>query len=102
MHNCNIGNKLEYVFGKATGAAHNIARSKQMLLQLQRIGIFDNKAGRAYLSKHLNEVFQFVEGEVQANGRTLRESLLMGPNGALKMNSIWDGDKLITIELFGK
>ena len=37
----------------------------------------------------------------QANGRIIKESLLMGPYGGLKMHSIWEGNKLITIELFG-
>ncbi|WP_345231342.1 hypothetical protein, partial [Olivibacter ginsenosidimutans] len=43
----NIGTKLEYVFGKATGSAHNIERSTGMLRQLESVGIFDNAAGRS-------------------------------------------------------
>jgi len=34
-------------------------------------------------------------------GRTLREFLLMGPNGALKGESVWEGDRLITVTFFG-
>lgn len=32
------------MFGKATGAAHNIERSTGMLRQLESVGIFDNAA----------------------------------------------------------
>jgi hypothetical protein len=40
-----IGNKLMYLFGKASGNAHNIQRSTDMARQLAQIGIFDNPAG---------------------------------------------------------
>ena len=96
-----IGTKLEYVFGKATGAAHNIERSTSMLKQLQRVGIFDNKAGRSLLKSHLEKAYKSAEAVRQSNGRYLRESLLMGPNGALKVKSVWEGEKLITVTLFG-
>jgi len=33
---------------------------------------------------------------IQENGRFLRESLLMGPLGGVKWETIWDGAKLIT------
>lgn len=39
--------------------------------------------------------------KVQSNGRLLRESLLMGPRGALKVESIWENGKLITVVLIG-
>jgi len=38
---------------------------------------------------------------LQENGRVVRESILMGPNGAVKVRSIWEGAKLITFELYG-
>ncbi len=38
----------------------------------------------------------------QLNGRTVKESLLSGPNGFLKTISIWEGSKLITVILIGK
>ncbi len=94
-----LGRKLEYFFGNATGNKHNIDRSKSMLERLQRIGIFDNETGRSVLKDHLQEVLQ-TPGIIQTNGRTLRESLLMGPNGGAKMQSIWEGNKLITAEIF--
>ena len=95
-----VGTKMEYVFGKATGTSHNIARSKSMLKQLQRTGIFDNKAGRNLFKSHLEKAYRSAEAIRQSNGRYLRESLLMGPNGALKVQSVWEGKKLITVTLF--
>jgi hypothetical protein len=35
------------------------------------------------------------------NGNILRESLIVGPNGLLKMVSSWDGNRLVTAFLFG-
>ena len=96
-----IGTKLEYVFGKATGSAHNIERSTGMLRQLESVGIFDNAAGRSVLKNNLERVFSETGGILQSNGRYLRESLLMGPNGGLKVESIWDANKLITVKLLG-
>jgi RHS repeat-associated protein len=96
-----IGSKLQYVFGKATGNAHNIERSTGMLRQLESIGIFDNVAGRTLLRSNLASVYTSSEGILANNGRILRESLLMGPNGAVKVESIWEGNKLITVKLFG-
>jgi RHS repeat-associated protein len=96
-----IGTKLEYVFGKATGSSHNIERSTEMLRQLQSVGIFDNAAGRSLLKSHLKSAYSGAKAVLQPNGRYLRESLLMGPNGGLKVESIWEGSQLITVKLFG-
>lgn len=89
----NIGTKLEYVFGKATGNAHNIERSTGMLKQLNSVGIFDNPMGRSLLKSNLENAFRGTEGILQSNGRYLRESLLMGPRGGLKVESVWDNNK---------
>jgi RHS repeat-associated protein len=96
-----IGTKLEYIFGKATGSAHNIERSTGMLKQLESVGIFDNAAGRSLMNSHLESVYSGTKGILQTNGRYLRESLLMGPRGGLKVESIWEGNKLITVKLLG-
>ena len=42
----------------------------------------------------VNEISNGIRS--QANGRVVRESLLKGPNGALKFETVWDGSKLIT------
>lgn len=107
VHNANcgpeIGTKLEYFFGNATGNAHNIQRSGDMASQLNRIGIGDNATGRALFSDHLDEVFNNPNSvvRVQENGRTVREGLLKGPDGMLKTETIWDGNRLITGQLYG-
>ena len=41
-----------------------------------------------------------TNGILQENGRIMKESLLTGPNGVAKMQSVWDGDRLITVEIF--
>jgi RHS repeat-associated protein len=96
-----IGTKLEFLFGKATGSIHNITRSTGMLKQLESIGIFDNAVGRSFLNSHLEEVYKSAKGIVQTDGRILRESLIMGPNGGLGVKSYWEGNKLITVILLG-
>jgi hypothetical protein len=40
-----LGNKLDYAFGKAGGSAHNIQRSADNMTQLGKIGIHDNACG---------------------------------------------------------
>lgn len=37
----------------------------------------------------------------EQGARTVRESLLSGPGGFLKMESVWENNKLITMKLFG-
>jgi hypothetical protein len=89
------------VFGKATGSAHNIERSTGMLRQLESVGIFDNAAGRSLLNNHLEGVQSGTKGVLQSNGKILRESLLMGPNGGLGVQSYWEDNRLISIILLG-
>jgi hypothetical protein len=98
-----LGKKLDFILGKATGNNHNIQRSKDMLRQMERIGLPDNPSTRKFLEEHFTEVINNPHNirELQSNGRAVRESLLMGPNGGLKTESIWDGDKLITVKLLG-
>jgi len=52
-----IGRKLDYIFGKATGRQHNFERSLSMLKALERIGIHDTSTSIIYLSKHFQPVF---------------------------------------------
>jgi len=99
-----LGSKLDYVFGEATGSVHNIERSTQMLSQLERIGLPNNFASRQYLTEHLTQVINDSMNIVatQANRRVVRESILMGINGGVKVQSIWEGTKLITVNIFGR
>jgi len=97
-----LGKKLDFIFGKATGSTHNIQRSRDMLRQLQRIGLHDTPENRAYIEAHLTRVLNDPNNIVEVrNGRTIRESLLMGPNGGCKLQTIWEGNKLLTVYIFG-
>ena len=97
-----LGSKLEYLLGKATGSAHNIARSEEMAASLRSIGLGNTTATRAYLTEHLNAVVNDATNIVrtQANGRVVRESLLMGRRGAAKLETVWEETKLITAKIF--
>jgi len=68
------------------------------------VGIHDNVAGRRILTNALNTVLNDPTNvtRIQQNGRVVRESLLSGPNGILKMETVWEGSRLITINLFGR
>lgn len=71
---------------------------------MQRIGLQDTPASRLYMERWLNKVLNDAKNivEVGKNGRTVREALLAGPLGVLKVETVWDGAKLITIKLLGK
>ena len=74
-----------------------------MQRQLARIGLHDTSSTRKLLGNHLIDVFNDPSSiaRVQDNGRVVRESLLMGPNGGIKLETIWRGDQLITVNAFG-
>jgi len=96
-----LGRKLDYLFGFATGNQHNIHRSTAMLNQMNRIGISDTAANRAYMTTALTNAFHYAQPIAQGNGRYLREFLLMGPLGGLRVETIWEAERLITIFLIG-
>ena len=101
--NPNFSRKMEYIFGNATGSKHNIDRSLAMERQLNSIGIFDNTQGRKMVTDNLTKAFNNSSSisKIQDNGRVVRESLLAGYNGVVKIESIWQNEKLITVEIFG-
>ncbi|MEU0872285.1 hypothetical protein [Nocardia brasiliensis] len=98
--------KFDYLFGRVAEDPHNTPRSIQNLSQLNRVGVFDNLAGRDLLTRHFDEVVQTDNniartfsnkyGEFQ-----VRESLLVGPNGILKFETTWqstpEGLRLTTV-----
>lgn len=114
INSANLGNKLDFLFGKASGSTHNIQRSQSMQAELSKIGIHGNSTGREYLTKHLNDVLNdssnisnkevrdYIAKELPGQPRieytaTTRESFLMGPGGGVKLRSVWDGNRLLTI-----
>ncbi len=100
VHNCGeaeLGNRLEYFFGNATGSAHNIERSQEMLASLSRIGITNDAEGRALLEDFLQSQYDDKSSiSSEENGKTIRDGLLAGPGGFAKMETVWRGAKLIT------
>ncbi|MDJ1484208.1 DUF6443 domain-containing protein [Cytophagaceae bacterium YF14B1] len=96
-----IGTKLEYVFGNATGKVHNIERSTEMLRSLQNIGIFDNAVGRAVMAEHLQEAFSNGIRMAAEDGRFKIESFLMGKRSGVIVESVWENNRLITVKIRG-
>lgn len=98
-----LTSKLDYIFGRAQGpvGSRNVDRSRSMLAELHRIGLTDSPGNRAYIEKHLEQVYNDPTSVVaiQENGRVVRESLLMGPNGGVKLHTVWEGARLITVKV---
>ncbi len=98
-----LGNKLDYLFGQATGRLHNLERSSEMVRKLNSIGVFDNDAGRNILRNHLIDAFNNTTNiSSSSNGFITKESLLMGPRGGLLVESIWKDNQFISAILKGK
>lgn len=108
------GKKLDYLFGKATGSKHNIERSTQMKEELAHIGVHDTPSNRVVLEKHLNGVMNDSNNILGTETRSYiakelpgtptieyttstRESFFMGPAGGVKLESVWDSNRLITV-----
>ncbi|MBK7844376.1 MAG: hypothetical protein IPJ71_11870 [Bdellovibrionales bacterium] len=98
-----LGRKVDFLLGKATGEVSSIQRSQAMLKEFKGIGLFDNPETRALLKDSLVKTLRDPSSIAKPleGGRILRESLISGPNGHLKIESIWDGNKLITVIVKG-
>ncbi|WP_026518512.1 hypothetical protein [Butyrivibrio sp. MC2021] len=96
-----LGDKIEYLFGNATGTLHSIQRSLSMEAALNRIGLFDDPEGRMEVYKALYRAYSLL-GNVEANaeGQNVVESMVWGPYGYMGMKSFWEGGKLITAWFF--
>ncbi len=102
--------KYDYLFGNVTSSSHNTARSLQNMRQLNRVGVYDNAAGRDLLSSHFDEVLATAANIMRTwtdewGTHQIRESIFAGPNGVLKFESTWqvtsDGFRLETVIPFG-
>ena len=74
-----------------------------MLRQMERIGLPDTVANRQLMTNHFQGVLNDatnISGKGR-NGEAIRESLLMGPNGGVKIESIWEGNTLQSFRLKG-
>jgi len=96
-----IAQKLNYLFGQASGNPQTIIRSKEMLRLLESVGIFDTAENRNYLLNYLENIFYDETNiiEIQTDERVIKDSLLIGKQGALRMQTVWSDDKLITFFL---
>lgn len=111
--NAEIGNKLDYQFGKAGGNQHNIDRSNGLRAEMDKLGFDDTPENRAFFEKYYNDVLNDPSSQVgmpklasyTENGVTYyytittRESFLMGKNGGAKVTTHWDGNRLLTIKI---
>ncbi len=87
-------------------------------MELRNIGINDDSVGRSYLENHLNSVLKDNSNIIKTETRTYvakelpnkptfqyvsttRESFLAGPMGGVKVESVWEGARLITIIIKG-
>ena len=95
-----LGSKLNFLFGQSGGA--NFARSEGMRAALQQVGLNDTIENRVLVSENLTNALNNTGSIVSRTGdRVVRESLLMGPTGGVKLQSIWENTKLITVKVFG-
>jgi len=86
--------KFGYLFGVASGNAHNIERARENASQLARVGIYNNAEGRALLQAHFNETVGAPSNIIRSTSNqygnfVTRESLLAGPGGFIKYESTW-------------
>jgi filamentous hemagglutinin len=78
--------KFDYLFGRVASNSHNAARSNQLALEMKRLGVPDNAAGRQMLTDHL-ALSAKTEGNVintfsnQYGKFEVKESLFVGPSG---------------------
>jgi RHS repeat-associated protein len=104
QHPVEIGSKLEYLYGRATGREHNLQRTNQMLELMNRIGIPDTPLNRQGMAEHFRAAFN-AGGTFQDSGslaqqmRTVHQSILIGPNGTALIESVWEQSRLITFTL---
>ena len=91
--------KWDYLFGRVSSSRHNLARSLQNRRQLARIGIHDTAKGRRLISDHLQGVVNDSSSVVRKFSKKIkgmvkefevRESLLKGPGGFLKLESTFE------------
>ncbi|MBH3414713.1 hypothetical protein, partial [Pseudomonas putida] len=78
--------KFDYLFGRVASNSHNASRSNQLALEMKRLGVPDNAAGRQMLTDHL-ALSAKTEGNVintfsnQYGKFEVKESLFVGPSG---------------------
>lgn len=92
--------KFKYLFGDVSSNTHNTYRSLENAAQMNRIGIHDTDAGRTYLLQCFREIIEDPSNIIRTFDKTLpsgqtitlevRESLLSGPGGVLRIETTWE------------
>lgn len=78
--------KFDCLFGRVANDSHNTAHSNQFALEMKRLGVPDNAAGRQMLTNHL-ALSAKTEGNVintytnEYGKFEVKESLFVGPSG---------------------
>jgi len=98
--------KIDYLFGRASGRQHNLARTSQNALQMKRLGVPDTARGHGLLTEHLKELPDMIDNIIHEFSNRygafeIRESLFAGPSGKFsKFESTWqiyeDGSRCLT------
>ncbi len=83
-------NKFNYIFGKADSKnKHNYERSLQLNGVMRKLGIHNNKKGKAIITGHVDEVLKSPNNTIreysnQHGDFIVKEGLLKGPGGFVK------------------
>jgi len=95
--------KLDYLFNKNIKPdPHNTSRAAENAKQMRRIGLQDTPENRALLRQHFEGVVDDSTDIIRSLGaKTIRESFFMGEKGGVKFETVWEGERLITIEPHG-
>lgn len=103
--------KFGYLFGEASGNAHNVERALENASQLSRVGVYNNAEGQALLQGHFDAVVGDSSNIIRSTSNqygnfVTRESLFAGPGGFIKFESTWQameggGSRFITAIPFG-
>ncbi len=114
MQKAELGNKLDYQFGRAGGGKHNIDRTKGLYSEMKKLGFEDTIENREYFQQYYNNVLNdptnIVDIKLQSYiakelpdqpviyyKATYRESFLMGKYGGAQITTVWDNNRLLSI-----
>jgi filamentous hemagglutinin len=86
--------KFGYLFGEASGNAHNVERALENASQLSRVGVYNNAEGQALLQAHFDGVVGDSSNIISSTSNqygnfVTRQSLFAGPGGFISFQSTW-------------
>ena len=89
-------NKFKYIFGKVDSNAHNAARSNQIALTMEKLGVHNNAKGQQLLNQHFTSLVKRNDNitktfSTKHGNFEVRESLFFGPSGkAVKFETTFE------------